>query len=114
MVNLMIAFAASLALCCFLGLSWWRSHEALAVERARMANIQADADACGEAVEELHALAGKRKAEADKLRAEVAAKARSSEKWADYTLSLKPKYPNDACASAQELGDEWLRERSTR
>ena len=111
MANLVIALCASLALNGFLGLSWWKSHDALVAEKTRTEEAQADANGCSEAVEVLHANAAKRAAEAAKPRAAAATKAQTHEQRADFTLSLKPKSQNDACASMQAMGDEWLQGR---
>ena len=114
MANLVIAFVASLALNSFLGLSWWKSHDALVAEKARTSQAEAVATTCNDRVDALQTLADKRKVEGDKLRTTAAAKARTSEQRADFTLGMKPKFPNDACASLQSMGDEWLKGRAAK
>lgn len=74
---------------------------------------RAAASACSDAVEDLRTLADKRAKDAGPVRAAAASVARGHERRADYTLSLKPRVPGDACASMQALGDEWLRGRAS-
>lgn len=111
MANLVIAFVASLTLNSFLGLSWWKSHDAYVRLEARNAEVQADADGCGEAVDLLDEKAKQRRVAAAGARATAAATAKTSEQRADYTLGLRPKFSDDVCASVQAMGDEWLKGR---
>lgn len=78
-----------------------------------LAGAQSLASACSDATEDLRELADKRELEAAGAREQARLVAAGQEKQADAILAKPDPVPGDACASAQLLVDEWLRQRTT-
>lgn len=108
---ILIALLLSVAANGLLGWQWLSARDRATVAVVQRDDARADATACSDATDDLRTLADARKKEADKARLAAAGQAKPHEQRADYTLGLRPKLPNDMCASMQSLGDEWLQGR---
>ena len=85
---------------------------ALADQRQReLDQAQATALACGNAVDNLHALAQQREHEAATARVAAAAQARAAAQRADTILAAPAAVPGNDCASAQVRVGAWLESR---
>lgn len=71
----------------------------------------AAANACTDAVEDLMELSRTRSEEAKEKRRIAEISARKHEVRAQETLSSLPKFPDDACKSADALASDWLKKR---
>ncbi|UBB15404.1 hypothetical protein [Comamonas odontotermitis] len=109
-----IVLLVSLALNGLLGWAYLGKRDDFTRATTSLNSVRTDLNACSDATEDLRELANRRAADAKKLRADAAAKAKPLERRADYTLSLQPRDPLNACSSMQHLGDEWLKGRAAR
>lgn len=73
--------------------------------------VQSTALACGNAVDNLHALAQQRERETTTARAAAAATARAAAQRADTILAAPAAVPGNDCASAQVRVGAWLESR---
>lgn len=115
-----LAGALALSLAGNAALGWaylgQRDKTAAQAEKVKAAIIERDGarqglNACNDALDDLHELAGKREKAAAPARAAAAATAAQHNQRADAVLAKPPAVPGDACASAQALVDDWLKER---
>lgn len=107
-----VALILSIAANGVLGWAYLGQRDATTTAAHQRDDARSDASACSDATEDLRTLADKRGTAAAQARAAAATAAKSLSQRADYTLSLPPKVPGDACASMQALGDEWLQGRA--
>lgn len=105
------ALLASVALNAALGFSTAHYRDKARDVTVQRDSARADASACSDATEALRTLADKRAKEAATARTAAAKAARTHAQRADRTLATAPSVPSDYCASMQQLGDDWLKER---
>ena len=109
-----IVLLISLVLNGLFGWAYLDKRDEATAASANLNSVRSDLNACSDATDDLRDLADKRAAEAKRIRAAAAAKAKPLERRADYTLGLQPHNPLDMCGSMQSLGDEWLKGRAAR
>lgn len=118
MQGILIALALSVAANVVLGSLWLEQRDDLTTERAEVKRVEGErntandvAQACSDSVEELSKHADARAVAASEVREVAAVKAVKHYAKADVILAAPPAVPNDACASAQTLAQDWLKNR---
>ena len=107
----LLALALSMAGNAALGWAWQGARDGREAAVLERDSARFDASACSDATDDLRTLADQRSKDAAAARTAAASAARTHAQRADRTLSKAPAVPGDMCASMQQLGDDWLRER---
>jgi hypothetical protein len=87
------------------------AHTLAGQHQRELDQVQSTALACGNAVDNLHALAQQRERETTTARAAAAATARAAAQRADAILAAPAAVPGNDCASAQVRVGAWLESR---
>lgn len=109
--TLAIALALSVSANALLVGAWLGARDARQAVALERDSARAAASACSAAVEALQAFAMQRLKDATTERKAAEQQARKAAQRADKTLATAPAVPGDMCASMQQLGNDWLKER---